>query len=87
MCSSDLGRPQVPVSELVDDPDVRAEVQAALDRSNASVSSAEQVKRFVVLPTVWTEEGGQITPSLKVKRRVVLAEHADAVEALYARHR
>ena len=48
------------------------------------MSKAEAIRKFVVLTEDWTEEGGQITPSLKVKRKVVMERYADDVERLYA---
>ena len=79
------GRPaSTPAADLVDDPELRAELQKAVDDANLAVSKAESIRRFAVLPEDWTEQGGQITPSLKLKRAVVMAEHAQEVEALYA---
>jgi long-chain acyl-CoA synthetase len=72
-------------SALADDPDLRAEVQAAVDDANLSVSQAEAVRRFVVLPTDWTEDQGLLTPSLKVKRTVVMSRFRQAVDDLYER--
>ena len=72
-------------ARLVDDEDLRAEVQRAVDDANSAVSKAESIRKFTVLPTVWTEEGGQLTPSLKLKRGVVMREHRDDVDALYLR--
>ncbi len=69
---------------LVDDPELRAEIQGAVDDANRAVSHAEAIKRFAVLPVDWTDSGGQLTPTLKLKRGVVMAQFADAVEALYA---
>ncbi|MBY8886229.1 AMP-dependent synthetase/ligase [Streptomyces sp. PTM05] len=69
---------------LRDDPDLLAEVQRAVDDGNAAVSHAEAVKKFRVLPGQFTEESGHVTPSLKLKRNVVLRDYADEVEALYA---
>jgi long-chain acyl-CoA synthetase len=71
-------------AELADDPQLVAELQKAVDEANLAVSQAEAIRRFTVLPEDWTEEGGQITPSLKVKRSVVMARYADDVERLYA---
>ena len=48
------------------------------------MSHAEAIKKFAILGVDWTEEGGQITPSLKLKRNVVMQEFAADVEALYA---
>ena len=56
----------------------------AVDEANKAVSKAEAIRKFAVLPVDWTEEGGQLTPSLKLKRSVVMKEFADAVEALYS---
>ena len=71
------------IEDLHDDPDLRAEIQHAVDEANKAVSAAEAIKKFTVLPDPWTEEGGQLTPSLKLKRNVVMREFKDEVEALY----
>jgi long-chain acyl-CoA synthetase len=73
------------VADLVEDPELRAEVRSAVDAANRTVSRAESVRRFVILPVDWTEEQGQLTPSLKVKRNVVLREFRHTVDDLYAR--
>jgi long-chain acyl-CoA synthetase len=73
------------VSALLEDPDLLAEIQAAVDSANQAVSKAESIRRFAVLAASWTEEGGQLTPSLKLKRGVVMREHRDDVDALYVR--
>ncbi len=74
-----------PRSPLVDDPDLRAEIEAAVEEANKAVSQAERVRKFVVLPGEWTEEGGQLTPSLKLKRHVVMREFRRRRGDLYAR--
>ena len=71
------------VADLVDDPDLRAEIQAAIDGANTAVSKAESIRKFAILPHDWTEEGGQLTPSLKLKRSVVLRESREEVAGLY----
>jgi long-chain acyl-CoA synthetase len=73
------------VAALVDDPDLRAEIQGAVDSANRAVSRAESIRGFTLLPRDWTEEAGQLTPSLKLRRSVVLSQHRSDVEALYAR--
>ena len=73
------------VADLVDDPDLRAEIEAAVEEANKAVSKAESIRRFTILPDAWTEETGQLTPSLKLKRGVVMREHRDDVDALYVR--
>jgi long-chain acyl-CoA synthetase len=73
------------VAELADDPDLLAAVQQAVDEGNEAVSRAESVRKFRILPGQFTEASGHLTPSLKLKRQVVLDEFAAEVEALYAR--
>jgi long-chain acyl-CoA synthetase len=55
-----------------------------VDEANAAVSRAESIRKFVVLPADWAEETGQLTPSLKLKRNVVVREHKDDIAALFA---
>ncbi|UOY03474.1 AMP-dependent synthetase/ligase [Blastococcus sp. PRF04-17] len=79
------GRPtDASVASLVDDPEVRAEIQAAVDAANKQVSKAESIRSFAILPVEWTEQGGQLTPSMKLKRSVVMKEFAGEVEKIYA---
>ncbi|MEU6232860.1 long-chain fatty acid--CoA ligase [Kitasatospora sp. NPDC047058] len=73
------------VAELRDDPDLLAALQTAVDDGNAAVSHAEAVKKFRLLDTVFSEESGHLTPSLKLKRNVVLKDFAADVEAIYRR--
>ncbi|HEV7204341.1 MAG TPA: AMP-dependent synthetase/ligase [Jatrophihabitans sp.] len=79
------GKPaDTPVHQLVDDSALLAEIQTAIDDANKAVSKAESIRKFAVLASDWTEAGGQITPSLKLKRSVVHKENADEIAALYA---
>jgi long-chain acyl-CoA synthetase len=71
------------VDQLVDDPDLRAEIDGAVEEANKAVSKAESIRKFRILRGEWTEEGGQLTPSLKLKRNVVMRENKDDVAALY----
>ncbi len=71
------------VADLVDDPDLRAEVEAAVEEANKAVSKAESIRKFTILPDEWTEEGGELTPSLKIRRNVVMREFKEDVAALY----
>lgn len=73
------------VAELATDPDLLAAVQHAVDEGNAAVSQAESVRKFRILPAQFTEESGHLTPSMKLKRNVVLADFAADIEALYIR--
>ncbi|MEU8005978.1 AMP-dependent synthetase/ligase [Catellatospora sp. NPDC049111] len=78
-------RPDTPVSSLVDDADLRAEIQAAIAEANKAVSVAEGIKVFTILPRDFTEATGELTPSLKVKRAVVMKEYAEEIDAIYRR--
>ncbi|HWI43866.1 MAG TPA: AMP-dependent synthetase/ligase [Nocardioides sp.] len=71
------------IADLVDDEDLRAEIQAAVDEANKAVSKAESIRKFTILPHDWTEEAGQVTPSLKLKRNVVLREYREEIAELY----
>jgi long-chain acyl-CoA synthetase len=71
------------IADLVDDPDLRAAVQEAVDDANKAVSRAESVRKFTILPEDFSEEGGQMTASLKIKRHVVAKQYAAQIDALY----
>ena len=81
-----VGKPAGTVlADMIDDPDLHAEIQTAVDDANRAVSQAEAIKKFSILAEDWSEQGGQITPSLKLKRNVVMKENAPQIEALYLR--
>jgi len=71
-------------ADLAADPDLLAELQAAVDDANLAVSRAESIRRFRVLGSDFTEASGQLTPSLKVRRSVVAKDFAAEIDALYA---
>jgi long-chain acyl-CoA synthetase len=72
------------LAHLTTDPDLLAELQAAVDDANQAVSRAESIRRFRVLDTDFTEQAGYLTPSLKLRRNIVTKDFADEIEALYA---
>ena len=72
-----------PVADLAGDPELIADIQVAVDGANQAVSRAESIRRFQVLPVDFTEQNGYLTPSLKVRRNVVMKDFAGQVEALY----
>jgi long-chain acyl-CoA synthetase len=78
------GKAGLSLAEAAEDPDVIAEIQLAVDDANKAVSRAEAIKRFKILAVDWTEESGALTPSLKLKRNVVMKEYAGDVDALYS---
>jgi long-chain acyl-CoA synthetase len=65
-------------------PEVRQLIQAELDRANANYAQVEQAKKFVILERDLSQQSGELTPTLKVKRDVVNAKYAALIDALYA---
>jgi long-chain acyl-CoA synthetase len=63
--------------------EVLAEVRLAVDAANQRLARIEQVKRFEVLPVEWTAESEELTPTLKLRRRIVHAKYAERIDALY----
>ncbi len=79
------GRPaDAQLADLKDDPELLAEIQAAVDAANQAVSRAESIRRFMILDIDFTEDNGYLTPSLKVRRNVVTKDFSAEIEALYS---
>jgi long-chain acyl-CoA synthetase len=72
-------------ADLAEDPDLLADLQAAVDDANKAVSRAESIRKFRVLPVDFTTDNGYLTPSLKVKRSVVAKDFTAEIDALYAK--
>ena len=72
------------VAALRDDPDLIADVQAAVDDANQAVSRAESIRKFRILDTDFTQEAGQLTVKLGIRRSVLLKDFADDIDALYS---
>ncbi|MFJ8186273.1 AMP-dependent synthetase/ligase [Streptomyces sp. NPDC096105] len=73
-----------PMSEVIRDPRMRADVQKAVDYANEAVSRAESIRAFTLVEGEFTEENGLLTPSLKVKRQAAQEAYAKEIAALYA---
>jgi len=71
------------IADLTLDPDLNAVVQEAVDSANNAVSKAEGIKKFKILPSDFTEESGQMTASLKVKRHVVSKQWSKEIDGIY----
>jgi long-chain acyl-CoA synthetase len=71
-------------SQLVCDDQVRAEYQALIDRVNATLANFETIKRFRLVPDEWALDSGELTPSLKLRRRVVAQKYAREIAEFYA---
>ncbi|MEU8249591.1 long-chain fatty acid--CoA ligase [Nonomuraea sp. NPDC048916] len=72
------------LAELAEHPDVLKEVEAAVAAANLKLAQVQQVKRWALLGAEWTAETEELTPSLKLKRRIIHAKYADIIEGLYA---
>jgi long-chain acyl-CoA synthetase len=71
------------IADLAQDERVRALIQGVLDEANAKYAQVEQVKKFFILDHDLSQETGELTPTLKVKRNVVYDKYADSFDALY----
>jgi long-chain acyl-CoA synthetase len=71
-------------AKLCEESSVRALIAEQVERANKRYAPVEQVKRFVILPHDLTQETGELTPTLKVKRNVVAQKYADVLDSLYA---
>ncbi len=74
----------LPVDQLLTHDKVIARYRAIIQRVNAPLSQPEKIKRFVFVRDHWTQEGGELTPTLKLKRRVLLERYAALIDDLYA---
>lgn len=75
--------PEMSLEEAGSNPAVLAEIQTAVDRANKKVSRAESVRKFIVLPTEFTEASGHLTPKMSTKRHVIVADYAGEIDSIY----
>ncbi len=80
--AEEAGKTEI-VADLVDDAVLRATVEEAIEDGNKAVSRAEAVREFRILPEDFTIEGGEITPTLKLRRAIVMKKYAGTVEDIY----
>ncbi|WP_019929243.1 long-chain fatty acid--CoA ligase [Nocardia sp. BMG111209] len=73
----------LPIDKLIELPDLVAEVDSAVADTNKLVSHAEAIKKIRILPVDWTEESGELTPKMSLKRNVVMQKFAADVDAIY----
>jgi len=71
------------LAEASTNPQVRAEVQRAVDAANERVSRAESIRKFTILDSEWTEASGHLTPKLSIKRNIIMNDFADEISAIY----
>ncbi|MFO7779595.1 MAG: long-chain fatty acid--CoA ligase [Nitriliruptoraceae bacterium] len=72
------------VAEAAQHPRVLSEIQQAIDAGNAELARVEQVRKWAIVPSEWTAESEELTPSLKLKRNVIHTKYADVIDGLYA---
>ncbi len=73
------------VASLAQDPDVVDDIQTHIDEMNTRLHNQEQIKKFVILPMPWGVESGEVTPTLKMKRKVVNQKFEVEIESMYAK--
>jgi long-chain acyl-CoA synthetase len=76
--------PSLSLEEAAKNRAVLGEIQRAIDAANGKVSRAESIRKFVVLPTEFTEASGHLTPKMSIKRQVILQDFASKIDDLYA---
>jgi long-chain acyl-CoA synthetase len=81
--AAEHGKSARTAAELRDDPDLRKELDLAVEDANKAVSRAEQIRSYSILPRELTMAGGELTPTLKVKRATVMKEYEQLIEELY----
>ncbi|MGB9145837.1 MAG: long-chain fatty acid--CoA ligase, partial [Acidobacteriaceae bacterium] len=70
--------------ELTTNPQVRAEYQALIDAVNTTLANFETIKRFRLVAGEWTIDSGELTPSMKLRRRVIAQKYASEIAEFYA---
>lgn len=74
---------EAPLAELIENPEVRALVQKAVNTANEAVSNSEAIKKFKILPLDLTIENGYLTPKLSIKRHMINSDFAADIDSLY----
>ena len=75
--------PQMTLPDATEHPLVRAQVQRAIDRANKTVSRAESIRKFTILPLEFTEATGHLTPKMSIKRHVITHDFAAQIDEMY----
>ena len=72
------------VDKILNNPKVLEHYKTIVERFNLQFNPVEQVKKFELLNAEWTINGGELTPTLKLKRKVIMSKYADVIEGIYA---
>jgi long-chain acyl-CoA synthetase len=81
--AKEVGLENLAYADLTKHPKVRAMVQEAVDATNADLARYETIKKFAILETDFSIEGGELTPSMKVKRKVVEGKYKAMIDGFY----
>lgn len=81
---AEQGYPLAPSDDLDTHPAVRAALQEVVDHVNRDLPPWEQIKKFTLIRQPWSIETGELTPTMKIKRRVIHEKHADKIQGMYA---
>jgi long-chain acyl-CoA synthetase len=76
-------RKLLPSGDLTKAPEIRSTIQAKVDEINQALARVEQIKKFVILPTAFGIDSGELTPTMKIKRKVVAQKYAREIESMY----
>ena len=74
----------ISLAELADNEQVLAAVTEAIAEANGQLARVQQIKRWRLLPVEWTAESEELTPTFKLKRRIIHRKYADVIDSLYA---
>jgi long-chain acyl-CoA synthetase len=77
------GIPYTSDAEIIKNPEIISRFQKEIDTYNESFAQYEKIKKFALLPKLWTVESGELTPTQKVKRKVITAKYMDLIEGFY----
>jgi long-chain acyl-CoA synthetase len=81
--ATEKGLGDTPTHDVLASPELRAEIQPAIDQANTSVSRAESIREFVILQRDFTIEDGELTPTLKVRRALITETYAAEINRIY----
>ncbi|HUM47276.1 MAG TPA: long-chain fatty acid--CoA ligase, partial [Chitinophagales bacterium] len=70
-------------NEMISNPKVLEKYQQVVDEKNKEFGHTDQIKRFRLMPEEWTVPGGQLTPTMKLKRKVIIEKYRDLIEGMY----
>ncbi|WP_182379324.1 AMP-dependent synthetase/ligase [Nocardioides sp. WS12] len=82
--AKNLGLEGLDLDDLVASPVLQAEIASIVERANKRLHGNEQIKKFTVLGSAWLPDSDELTPTAKLKRRVIHVKYADAIEGMYA---